>query len=175
MDRRSLLGISTLTVLAVALLVASTAAPQKALKEQLQGTWSAVSATAILPDGTKSEQYGPNPKGMLIFDRDGRLSFILMSSNLPKFASNNRETGTAAENAAVVQRSIAYFGTYSVNEADKSYTAQIEGSTFPNWTGATQTRTVAIAGDELTIGNPAASAGGKIDTKWKRAPAAATN
>ena len=36
----------------------------------------------------------------------------------------------------MVQGSIAYFGTYSVNEAEKVISVQIEGSTFANITGA---------------------------------------
>jgi hypothetical protein len=171
MNWRGLSGISTATVLGLALLAGSAAGQQKSLKEQLQGTWTAVAATTTDPDGKKSEQYGPNPKGMVIFDGNSRLSFILVASSLPKFASNNRATGTAGENAAVVQGSIAYFGTYTVDEADKSYTTQVEAATFPNWAGVTQKRKVTISGDELTIGNPAASAGGVIETKWKRVPA----
>jgi Lipocalin-like domain len=67
-----------------------------------------------------------------------------------------------------VQGSIAYFGTYSVGKPDKSYTAKVEGSTFPNWAGETQKRIAAIPGDELTITNSSGSAGGIAGSKWKR-------
>jgi len=50
----------------------------------------------------------------LIFDNYRRFSFILTRPDLPKFASNNRGTGTAEENKAIVQGSLAYFGTYSL-------------------------------------------------------------
>jgi len=33
---------------------------------------------------------------------------------------------------AIVQGSLAYFGTYSVSETDKTITSHIESSTFPN-------------------------------------------
>jgi hypothetical protein len=36
---------------------------------------------------------------------------------------------------AIVQGSLAYFGTYSVSETDKTITSHIESSTFPNWNG----------------------------------------
>jgi hypothetical protein len=42
--------------------------------------------------------------------------------------------------AAVVQGSIAYFGKYSIDEATHVLTVDLEGSTFPNFTGGTQTR-----------------------------------
>ena len=144
-------------------------AQQKSLKEELVGTWMAVSNITTRPDGTKTDTFGPNPKGIWVFDSNGHLAFITTASNLPKFSSNNRATGTADENKAVVQGSIAYIATYTVDEADKSFTMQIEGATFPNWAGTTQKRMAAISGDELIITNPAGSTGGTTESKWRRA------
>jgi hypothetical protein len=73
---------------------------------------------------------------------DGHFSLVNTRADLPKFASNRRDQGTPEENKAVVQGSIAYFGTYSVNEGDKVITAQIEGSTFANLIGTDQKRLV---------------------------------
>src|SRR5262245_64984315 len=87
-------------------------------------------------------------------------------SMVPKFASNNRTTGTPEENAAVVKGSIATYGTYSV--ADKNFTLKIEHSTFPNWVGATQPRTITVTGDELKWSNPAGSGGGVVELVLKR-------
>ena len=77
-------------------------------------------------------------------------------------------SNSADENKAVVQGSIAYFGTYSVNEADKSFAVQIEGATFPNWTGTAQKRGLSISGDDLTFFTAAGSSGGSNEVKWKR-------
>jgi hypothetical protein len=68
--------------------------------------------------------------------------------------------GSVDENKAVVSGSIAYFGRYVVHEDTRSYSVNIEGSTYPNWRGLTTTRKVETSGDELTLTNPAASAGG---------------
>lgn len=157
-----------LSVLGLVALTGDAAAQQKTLKEQLVGSWALVSNTTTLPDGTKADTWGPNPKGQPIYESNGRMSWIITASNLPKFASNNRVTGTPDENKAAILGSIAYFGTYAVNEADKSYTVQIEGSTFPNWAGTAQKRMVVISGDEFTFSNPAGSGGGSIESKWKR-------
>jgi hypothetical protein len=68
---------------------------------------------------------------------------------------------TPAEEKATVQGSIGTVGTFSVNEADRSYTIRVEGSTFPNWNGTTQKRAVAsISADELKVDNPSPSIGG---------------
>jgi len=66
-----------------------------------------------LREGEKVEPFGPNPKGTMTFDSGGRFSIIVTRSDLPKFASNNRELGTSEENKAAVQGSIAYFGSYN--------------------------------------------------------------
>jgi hypothetical protein len=83
-----------------------------------------------------------------------------MRPDLPKFASNSRTQGTPDEYKAVVNGSIANFGTYTVNEANKTITIRYDGSTFPNRKGAEDTRPVVIEGDELRITNPAPSTGG---------------
>jgi len=101
---------------------------------------------------------------------DGHFSLVNTRADLPKFASNRRDQGTPEENKAVVQGSIAYFGTYSVNEGDKVITAQIEGSTFANLIGTDQKRLVtSLTADELKFINPAPSVGGTLELVWKRA------
>lgn len=157
-----------ITTLALAFLSDPVLAQQKSLKEQLVGSWMIVSATTTRSDGSKVDTFGTNPKGLQIFEKDGRTSAIITASNLPKFTSGNRATGTADENKAVVQGSVAFFGPYSVNEIDHSFTFQVEGSTFPNWGGGTQKRLIAISGDELTITIPAGSGGGTGESRWKR-------
>jgi hypothetical protein len=67
-------------------------------------------------EGKKTDLFGPNPQGQITFDPNGRISMIITRSDLPKFASNNRHAGTPEENKAVVEGSIAYFGTYSARE-----------------------------------------------------------
>jgi hypothetical protein len=68
-------------------------------------------AASLEKDGKTTDFYGPNPQGQLMFDPDGRISVIITRSDLPKFASNNRQAGTPEENKAIVQGSLAYFGT----------------------------------------------------------------
>jgi lipocalin-like protein len=162
---------AALTMLALLLvpLTGDAVAQQKTLKEQLVGTWLMATNITISPDGSRADTYGPNAQGIAIFDSSGRFTLVTTRADLPNFASNNRGTGTADENRAVVRGSLAYFGRYSVNETDKSYTVQIEASIFPNWVGTAQTRTISMSGDEFTLTNPAGSGGGSVESKYKRA------
>lgn len=130
------------------------------------GTWALVSAVAQ-QGGARTDVFGPDPSGTLVFGGDGRYLLIFLRGDLPKFASNNRASGTPDENKAVVQGSIAHFGTYSVDKAGKTLTFRIESSTFPNWTGAEQRRDMALSGDRLTYTSPG-SAGAATQVTMRR-------
>jgi hypothetical protein len=136
---------------------------------ELVGTWTLVSIT-IERDGKKTDFFGPNPQGQEMHAPNGRVSVIITRSDLPKFAANNRGEGTPEENKAVVQGSIAYFGTSSVNDTDKTITTHIEGCTFPNWIGTDRKVSFNLSGDELsTTGISASSTGtGIVRLVWKR-------
>jgi len=130
------------------------------------GTWEWVSVVNIRPDGTKVQLYGPNPKGVVIFDNSGRFFFLRSRPGRPKFASNNRNDGTPEENKAAVQGSLAYFGTYSVS--DKTLIFKIEASTYPNAEGTEQKRMITLTGDQLRYTNPTPTVDGTVEAILKR-------
>src|SRR5262245_10253090 len=103
MNRRNTLCLFAMTALGLALLPNGAVSQQKSLKEQLGGAWTFVSAVETSKDGTKSDRWGPNPKGLIIFDANGRYSFMIARSDLPMFAVNNVNQGTVEENKAVVR------------------------------------------------------------------------
>jgi len=94
----------------------------------------------------------------------GTWAFVSSTGKLadgsPVWGTNRMQT-TPAEDKATVQGAIAYFGTYTVNEADRSYTNHVDGSSYPNWNGTDLKQVVeSITADELKIRNPAPSYGG---------------
>jgi hypothetical protein len=140
---------------------AAIAQSAQTLKGKLVGTWKQVVSEATTPDGKKSFPFGESPHGILIFTEDGHFVQVHIASGIPKFASNSRPSGTAEENKAVVQGSIALFGTYTVDEAKKVVTYKVEASTYPNWDGAIQPRTIDVLSEtEFVNGNPGGSIGG---------------
>ena len=118
MHRRNILALAATTTVALALLPNAAVSQQKSLKEQLVGTWSFVSSTGKLADG--SPTWGTNPAGLAIFTDNGRFSVQIMRTDRPKFASNNRMKGTPEEIKATAEGLISYFGTYTVSEAERS-------------------------------------------------------
>jgi len=134
------------------------------------GTWTLVSIT-LEKAGKKTDFYGPNPHGQATWEANGRVSEIVIRSDLPKFEFNNRQAGTPEENKAVVHGSIAFFGTYSVSEADKTIGTHVESSSLPNWDGTKRKYSFNVSGDELniTVISTPSTGTGTVHLVWKRA------
>jgi hypothetical protein len=162
MKRLSMIALSAITALALALLPDDTIAQQKPAKDQLVGSWIFISSTTKAEDG--SPAWGTNPKGIVIFTEGGRYSSHVMRSDRPKFAANSRAKGTPEENKAAILGNVSSFGTYTVDEAKKEFTIRYEGSSYPNLEGTVQTRPFEIAADELRVSNPSPSLGGPPST-----------
>ncbi len=164
-------GRTLLTLAASALLLcvgiavpAGTAVAQNA--KDLVGAWMLVSNVTTTADGRKTDAFGANPKGTVIFDGSGRYVLLNTRTGLPKFASGDRLRGTPQEYRAIVQGSNGHLGTYSV--ADKVLTFKVESSTWPGQTGTDLKQTiVSLSGDTLnwTVAGPGTSKG---DMVWKR-------
>jgi len=154
-----------LSVIAMALGVAlageiKSAQSQQSLSQQLVGTWSFVVTAAHRKDGTKADVFGPNPNGVLMFHPDGHFVLINTRPGRPKYASGNRLQGTPDEFKETVLGSIAYFGSYSLDEAKQQFVLKVKGSTFPDYEGGEQVRAFTLVGDELRSVNPNPSQGG---------------
>ena len=102
-----------------------------------------------------------------LFGADGRYALVFLRRELPKFASNNRASGTPEENKAVVQGSIAHFGAYAVEDGGKALVFRVQSGTFLNWDGAEQRRALALRGDELDY-TVASSVGGTAQVTLRR-------
>jgi hypothetical protein len=159
MDRRNVLEIMATAGLGFVVVGSGALAQPKPIQDQLVGAWTLLLDDGVKSDGTRTPTFGPNPIGSLIFTPNGRYSLQIMRViDRRPFASNNRDTGTADENKAVSQGTIAHFGSYTVDEAGKTINFHIEGSSFPNWENTNQKRRVTAITDEvLTYTNPASS------------------
>ena len=147
-------------LLTLAMSAGAAAQPAASLKDQIVGTWNFVVAEVTAPDGKKSFPFGETPKGILIFTPDGRFAQIHVAGDVPRIASNNRLTGTPEEYAAIMRRSLSVFGSYTVDEANKTVTYHIVSSSFPNWEGEAQTRIIdKLSADEFVNTNPNAAGG----------------
>jgi Lipocalin-like domain len=158
---RSLLVISAIVVTAVAMFPDRAASQQKTLKDQLLGTWTLVSFEVLRPDGSKTLPWGDAPKGISSFDANGRYYHMLARSDLPKIAAQDRRKATPQEVMTLYFGMLSNYGTYTVNEADKTITIILEASSNPNQVGVDQKRIVtSVTADELRYHNNAPTSGG---------------
>ena len=155
---------TTLTVIACLGITIASALAQAA--NDLIGTWSLQSDVSVTSDGRKLWPFGPNPKGIAIFDSSGHFAIVTSRPDLPKFGSDNRMQGTTKESEAIVRGSIAFFGTYSLTNG--VIVQHIEGGTWPSWVGTDQKRTItSFAKDEQTW-TTVPSFGGTSELRWSR-------
>jgi hypothetical protein len=171
MNRRTTLAMTTtaLLCLAVGLSASNSLAQQKSLKEQLLGTWTLVSSDQVRADGSKLKQFGANPKGINVFDANGRFFLMMASADNSQIASNGRGKTNSEEDGLTVE-SIAYYGTYTVDEEVNVISLHLDASTFPNQIGTDQKRNVtSLTADELKYSSPAAISGVQVHQVWKRA------
>ena len=170
MKQLGVLTLSAMMALGLAVLPGSTVAQQKTLKEQLVGAWTLVSNDITAPDGTKQQPFGANPKGILILDAGGRYANVLGLPDRPKCkaTSDLRAEATAEEWAAAARGFAANFGTWSVNEADKTLIRKFEIALIPNNDGIETKSSVSLARDELTL-TIIPAAGGKNEAVYRRA------
>jgi hypothetical protein len=198
MTLRSLLSISAITGLGLILLTAGHAqqqgqekekgqgkgkgpqqaqqapAPPKSMQEALVGAWRLLIIDQVNPDNTQTPLMGPNPAGTLIFTANGQYSSqVIRTNNRVKFASNDRLKGTPQEDKTAIEQMFTHFGTWSVDEGSKTLTFRVEASSFPNWDGTTQKRTITALNpnDVLTYTNTTAATGTlPLMIAWKWIP-----
>ena len=97
-------------------------------------------------------------------------TWIYVSSITTRADGSKTENLNAEEAKAVVAGSIAYFGTYSIDETDKVVIPKVEGSTYANLIGTDQKRIItSLTTDELRFTNPRTPAGVTLEFVWKRA------
>lgn len=170
MNRRGILTIYAMMALGLAMAPSTALSQQKSLKEQLIGAWTLVSADNVAPDGAKRQLFGPKPNGILILEASGRYALVQTRPDRPKFKGNNRLQGTPEEIKAAWDGAVAQFGTWSVNEADKTISLRIEGAVYPNQEGRETKRPIlSLTADELKWANPEPGSGGRSENLYKRA------
>jgi Lipocalin-like domain len=136
-------------ILAVALAgVLIVPAKAESLKDQLVGAWSLVSCHQAFVRAC-----GTNPNGILMYSASGRYVLMYALRGRPKASAGLNSP--AEELKTMMSGVIAQFGTYSVDETNKTITGRIDGALFPNAEGTNNDPlTVSLSGDDLRISDP---------------------
>ena len=108
------------------------------MKNLVLGMWRPEAITGMV-GGKTMEPFGPKPTGLLCFHESLHFVELLSDPNVPRFASDAREAGSAEEDKAAVIGNLALFGTYTV-DGEGNFTGNlVQGCTFPNWIGDRRT------------------------------------
>jgi hypothetical protein len=134
------------------------------------GTWTLTAADVLKTDGTRTEDYGPRPRGLAVFTADGRYVVEIYRADRLKFASKDRLRGSPEEYKDATLGMSTHFGTYTIDPAKGTITMHITSASFPNLDGTTQVRPFTLAGDELTWRVPPRPDGSVPISVFKRVP-----
>lgn len=116
-------------------------------RSQLVGTWKLVSVTReTIPSGEKTDMWGLEPKGYMVYLPDGRMMVLILRSDR-KAPSGPRPTD--AEHAALYRSMLSYTGRYSVQGDQLIH--DVEVSWNETWSGTRQVRPFRIEGKRLSI------------------------
>ena len=117
------------------------------------GTWIFVASQTIDADGARTDRWGPDVKGILMFDGQDRFAQIIMRPPSLLFGT----------------RAFSAFGTYSIDRKVNAIITSIEGSSNPGAVGLVQHRTIVTLTDrELRYVNSRTASGEMIESAWRR-------
>src|SRR5262245_11605065 len=106
-----------LRIVAALSLALAPLAPFAAAPPSVVGTWRLVSFEDKPPSGPAVLPFGPDPKGLLIYDATGHMSLQIMKNPGPTVASGKETQITPDEKLQLFDSYVAYFGTYRVDAA----------------------------------------------------------
>ena len=141
------------------------------LSATLPGTWELTSRIDVTDVGERRVEpsLGDDPIALLIYDRAGHFA--------AQFMKRDRSVPVADAPAATLNNSRAqggydaYFGTYTVDDAQGTVTQRLLGALSRENVGQVLTRAMTVQGDTLTIRLRTASAQGEPVTRtlqWRR-------
>ncbi len=122
------------------------------MAEFLNGTWNLFAWRRIASDGTVTYPLGADARGLLIYAVNGRMAVQITANNRAPVTGDDPLGGDAQARAAAYSTYLAYFGTYAVQGQDVVH--HLDGSLYPNWSGADQVRPFTTEFDQLVLRTP---------------------
>jgi lipocalin-like protein len=132
-----------------------------AAEQDISGTYRLISSTRkILDTGQVVETFGKNPKGYILYGKDGHFVVVITSDSRPKAEAIDKITDQ--QRAELFRTLTAYGGTYTFDGSKVEH--HIELSWNEVWTGTTVIRDVQRDGDRRLIytTRPALGGDGKM-------------
>jgi hypothetical protein len=120
---------------------------------KLVGAWGFASSVNTRKDGSTFDRWGPDPKGILMFDSGGHYAQIIIGSESRVFGA----------------KVFCSFGSFSVDDAKNLLITRVDTCSVSKLNGSLQTRgIVMLTADELKYSNPITATGTTAEVLWKR-------
>ncbi|HEU4988279.1 MAG: lipocalin-like domain-containing protein [Gemmatimonadota bacterium] len=141
------------------------------LSRTLIGTWELASREDRTASGAlrADPTLGPDPVALLYYDASGHFAAQFMKRD--RSDSPVEAAAAGANNSRARGGYDAYFGTYTVNDAEGTVTQTLTGALSPENVGMTLTRAMDVHGDELVIRLDTTALSGEPVTRtlrWRR-------
>ena len=134
------------------------------------GTWKLVSYEVRDHRGKIRYPLGREARGILCYDAIGNMSGQMMKARRRRYATDDLKEGSIEEMALAIKGYLAYFGTYRIDENERTVIHRVKGSLFPNWVGTSQKRAFRFQQERLILSADFKS-GRNVNTAiltWKR-------
>ena len=150
MERREFMALLGGAAAAMPSMGTATAHPTE---DRLAGAWTFISSINTRKDGSVVDRWGPNPRGMLMFDGAGHFSQIIIGSESRMFGA----------------KTFSAFGGYTVDKAGGILTLSFSGCSVSKVVGTVSERKILVlTADELKYFNPATTSDNTAEVLWKR-------
>ena len=118
-------------------------AQEKSFKEAIIGPWLITAVFDEYQSGEKKDNWGGAVKGQITFGRTGRFTQIIIGSPVASTKTDDPRNPDAPV--------VAYYGSYTVDEAGKKITGKIEAASYSPRANMETIWNVQGSGDKLTF------------------------
>lgn len=142
-------------------------------RTRLIGAWRMERWSTQYEDGRQIYPMGEDASGFLLYTPDGYMSAALGRGGRAAFTTGEHLTAAAEEKIRAWDSYFSYCGTFTV-DGDRVI-HRVQSSSYPNWVGQVQERTVRFEGDHLHLLTPPQRTRRGLQTStvvWRRAVAA---
>jgi hypothetical protein len=142
----------------------------KAIKDKIIGTWRLIAIYYKDDNDNKTNLYGEDPIGILMYDEFGNMNAQLGYRHRELMSSAALSGGTKKEKSRLFDQYMAYYGKYYEKEPGVVIHS-VEGCMIPNWEGGDQIRYAKVDGDLLYISAPRMTVGERetvLEVVWER-------
>jgi len=148
---------------------AAAGAATAGIKDRFIGVWKLISCITTSNSGAKTYLFGESPEGRITYDKSGRMSALLMRPGRKRASAERLPMATAEEMREALDGFTAYYGTFDVDEANRTVIHHVKLALLPNWVGTDLKRAYEFDGNRMALTAVTAS-GSTTRLVWEREP-----